>query len=30
MITHVMPLDKIEDSFRLQLTGNCGKVVIHP
>jgi threonine dehydrogenase-like Zn-dependent dehydrogenase len=30
MITHHFPLDEIEDAWKLQLTGQCGKVVLHP
>jgi L-iditol 2-dehydrogenase len=30
MITHRFPLDQIEDAWKLQMTGKCGKVVINP
>ena len=30
MITHRFPMDQIEDAWKLQMTGQCGKVVIHP
>jgi L-iditol 2-dehydrogenase len=30
LITHVFPLDKIEDALNLQLTANCGKVILRP
>ncbi|MBI1336532.1 MAG: zinc-binding dehydrogenase [Phycisphaera sp.] len=30
LITHHYPLDKIEDAWKLQLTGRCGKVILHP
>lgn len=30
MITHRFSLDKIEDAWKLQMTGQCGKVVIKP
>jgi len=30
LITHILPMSKIDDAFELQLTGQCGKVVLHP
>ena len=30
MITHRFPFREIEDAWRLQMTGACGKVVLHP
>ena len=30
MITHHFPLEKIEDAWNLQMTGRCGKVIVHP
>ena len=30
MITHTFPIDRIADAFDLQLSGECGKVTIHP
>ena len=30
MITHEFPLAKVADAWELQLTGECGKVVLHP
>ncbi len=30
VITHHFPLSQIEDAWRLQMTGNCGKVMVHP
>jgi L-iditol 2-dehydrogenase len=30
MITHRFPLSEIEDAWKLQLTGQCGKVILHP
>jgi L-iditol 2-dehydrogenase len=30
LITHEFPLAKIEDAFDLQLTGDCGKVLLRP
>ncbi|HLA53856.1 MAG TPA: zinc-binding dehydrogenase [Flavitalea sp.] len=30
LITHRFPLDKIEEAFELQLSGNCGKVILQP
>lgn len=29
-ITHSFPLDKVQEAWELQLTGNCGKVLLHP
>jgi len=30
LITHVFPMEKVKDAFELQLTGNCGKVILYP
>jgi threonine dehydrogenase-like Zn-dependent dehydrogenase len=30
MITHRFRLDQIEEAWKLQMTGQCGKVVLHP
>jgi L-iditol 2-dehydrogenase len=30
LITHSFPIDKIQDAWELQLSGNCGKVIINP
>ena len=30
VITHHFPLIKIEEAWRLQMTGQCGKVMVHP
>lgn len=30
MITHHFPLSQIEDAWKLQMTGECGKVIINP
>jgi L-iditol 2-dehydrogenase len=30
MITHTFALTETEEAFKLQLTGNCGKVLLHP
>jgi L-iditol 2-dehydrogenase len=30
LITHSFPLSRVEDAFKLQLTGKCGKVLLHP
>jgi threonine 3-dehydrogenase len=30
MITHHFPLDQIEEAWKLQMTGQCGKVIVHP
>ena len=29
-ITHTFPLTKVKDAWELQLTGLCGKVILHP
>jgi L-iditol 2-dehydrogenase len=30
LITHTFPLPKVEEAFKLQVTGQCGKVLLHP
>lgn len=30
MITHRFPLSRVQDAWELQLTGNCGKVLLYP
>lgn len=30
LITHHFPFSQIEDAWRLQMSGNCGKVMVHP
>jgi len=30
LITHTFPLSRVEDAFKLQVTGKCGKVLLHP
>jgi len=30
LITHRFPMDEAQKAFELQLTGKCGKVVLHP
>lgn len=30
LITHSFPMSQVQDAFELQLTGNCGKVILHP
>ena len=30
LVTHKFPLSEAENSFKLQITGNCGKVLLHP
>jgi len=30
MITHTFPMSQIQEAFELQLTGQCGKVILHP
>jgi L-iditol 2-dehydrogenase len=30
LITHRFPLDRVQDAFDLQLTGQCGKVLLQP
>jgi L-iditol 2-dehydrogenase len=29
-ITHTFPLERVADAWELQLTGECGKVILHP
>jgi L-iditol 2-dehydrogenase len=30
LVTHKFPLSGAEDAFKLQVSGNCGKVLLHP
>jgi len=30
LITHKFPLTDVENAFKLQISGNCGKVLLHP
>jgi L-iditol 2-dehydrogenase len=30
LVTHTFPLDRVQDAFELQLTGECGKVLLMP
>ena len=30
MITHTFPLDEVETAWQVQVSGECGKVVLHP
>lgn len=30
MITHVFPMERVQDAWELQLRGECGKIVLHP
>jgi threonine dehydrogenase-like Zn-dependent dehydrogenase len=30
LVTHKFPLTRAEDAFKLQVSGNCGKVLLHP
>jgi threonine dehydrogenase-like Zn-dependent dehydrogenase len=30
LITHRFPLSRVQDAWELQLSGNCGKMVLHP
>ncbi len=30
LITHTYPLSRVEDAFKLQMRGKCGKVLLHP
>ena len=30
LITHTFPMSRVRDAFELQLTGECGKVVLYP
>jgi len=29
-ITHAFPMNRVQEAFELQVTGNCGKVILHP
>lgn len=29
-ITHAFPMSKVKDAWELQITGNCGKVILYP
>jgi len=29
-ITHIFPMSRVQEAFELQLTGECGKVLLHP
>jgi L-iditol 2-dehydrogenase len=29
-ITHTFPMSRVQDAWELQLTGNCGKVLLKP
>ncbi|HUT25655.1 MAG TPA: zinc-binding dehydrogenase [Sumerlaeia bacterium] len=29
-ITHTFPMSRVQEAFELQVTGNCGKVILHP
>jgi L-iditol 2-dehydrogenase len=29
-ITHIFPMSKVQEAWELQLTGNCGKVLLKP
>ncbi len=30
LITHTFPLNRVQEAWELQLTGECGKVILHP
>lgn len=30
LITHTFPMSRVQEAFELQMTGQCGKVVLHP
>jgi threonine dehydrogenase-like Zn-dependent dehydrogenase len=30
MITHTFPMGRVQEAFELQVSGRCGKVVLHP
>lgn len=30
LITHTFPMSKVQEAFELQITGNCGKVILYP
>ena len=29
-VTHTFPMSRVEDAWKLQLTGNCGKILLYP
>jgi len=29
-ITHRFPMSQVQDAWELQLTGNCGKILLNP
>lgn len=30
IITHTFPMNKVQEAWELQLTGDCGKIILHP
>jgi threonine dehydrogenase-like Zn-dependent dehydrogenase len=30
VITHVFPMREVQKAWELQVTGNCGKIILHP
>ena len=30
IITHTFPMSRFKEAWELQLTGNCGKIILHP
>jgi len=30
LVTHTFPMERVAEAWELQLTGNCGKVILHP
>jgi threonine dehydrogenase-like Zn-dependent dehydrogenase len=30
LVTHIFPLRKVQDAMNLQISGECGKVILHP
>jgi len=30
LITHRFPMDRVQDAWELQMTGNCGKIILNP
>ena len=30
LITHCFPIDKVDEAWKLQIGGQCGKIALHP
>lgn len=30
LITHILPMSRVQEAFELQVSGRCGKVVLKP